>query len=261
MIDTLAQFFGRLHPVLLHTPIGVLVALGACEAVALARGAPLDRAVRLTLIWLAALSGLGAGGGGWLLAEHGGYGGSTLTLHRWLGVALTGVILLAAIAATSKKPRVYAALLLASLGVMVPAGHFGATITHGPGFLTEPFRARSASDRADRGTVGQPAALPGFPPDVGAIFLNHCVTCHGESKQKGGLAMHSLDDLLAGADYGPVVVAGDPDESELVIRLFLPLGDEYHMPPEDKPQLTEAEIAAIIAWVESGIPADTAPAP
>lgn len=264
MIEPFVSFLGRLHPVVLHIPIGALVALAACEAAAFARRAPLERGVRLVLIWLTALSGAAAAGAGWLLASEGGYAGSTVTLHRWLGVGLAAGVLLAAVGAAFKRTWLYAGALIASLGLMGPAGHFGGTITHGAGFLTAPFAPESSRARPG-GVPGASevsvAAVPGLPSDVGAMFAAHCVDCHNESKKKAGLAMHTAAALFAGSDYGPVIVAGDPGQSELAIRLRLPLDDEYHMPPEDRPQPTDAEIRTIIDWIAAGAPGDGAGSP
>jgi hypothetical protein len=66
----------------------------------------------------------------------------------------------------------------------------------------------------------------------------------------------SLQDIRKGGESGALWVAEDPDNSLLVERLLLPLDHDDHMPPKDKAQLTDDEIAFISLWIEDG--ADTA---
>lgn len=253
MNDAIPDFLGRTHLVLLHVPIGVLVALAAFEALALARCQPADRSVRLLLVWLAAVSAASTAGAGWLLASDG-YAGQTLDLHRWLGVALAAALVIAALASSLDRRFWYPAAVAVALALLVPTGHFGGTITHGDGFLTAPFRAPAGNSPARSVTEVVEISIPGLHADVGAVFATYCVECHNDTKKKAGLAMHTADALFAGSDYGPVVVAGDPDESELAIRMLLPIEDEYHMPPEDRPQPSESEIHTVVEWIAQQSP-------
>lgn len=258
MLDQLLQFGGRVHPMVLHVPIGVLAALAACEAWGLLRRRPLEREWRRLLCLLAFGSALAAGGSGWLLAEEPGYGGQTLTLHRWLGVALVAVLALASIGALAGRTRLYGAMIVAALALMGPAGHLGGSMTHGENFLTAPFRKPTAKPERPDPTATDAAegieVLPisVFGSTIMPIFEDKCVSCHNDSKRKGGLAMHTAQALLEGGDTGPAFIAGDPEGSEMIWRARLPLDDEYHMPPEDKPQLTDSELAAIVAWILAG---------
>ncbi|MEZ5324133.1 MAG: c-type cytochrome domain-containing protein [Verrucomicrobiales bacterium] len=79
-----------------------------------------------------------------------------------------------------------------------------------------------------------------------------CTSCHGEKKQKGDLALHTLAALMKGGEDGEVVVAGKSGESTLIKLIELPKDDEDHMPPAKKEQLTAKEIALIKWWVDSG---------
>jgi mono/diheme cytochrome c family protein len=255
LIDAITGLAGRLHPLLVHLPIGTVVALGACELLAMLRGKPLDMGVRLLLAALTGLSAVASAGAGWLLAGEASYAPSqTLTLHRWLGVSVAGLATLTLIAAVAKTPRTYLGLLGAMLVMIGPAGHFGAVLTHGSGYLTEPFRAagpvRTILTPVQIGPVEDEASR--IDPRVAAIFASHCVSCHGESRQRGGLALHRAEAIFAGGDHGPAVAPGDPDASEIVIRLRLPLDDGHHMPPQSRPQTTEAEIDAVVRWIAGG---------
>lgn len=256
LFDQLTGFGGRLHPLLLHLPIGSIIALAACEAWSLFRKNPLDRAVRLLLTAMVCLSATASAGAGWLLASEPSYGVSqTLNWHRWLGVSVAALTTLTLVAAVMKRPRVYLGLLGATLLVIGPAGHFGAAITHGPGYLTEPFRSKRPPHAPLAAVAVEPAedGTGKIDPRIAAIFATHCVSCHGENRQRGGLAMHTTEALLSGGDDGPALVPGDPDSSEIVIRLRLPLDDQLHMPPESRPQPTENEIDAVVRWIAEGV--------
>ena len=88
-----------------------------------------------------------------------------------------------------------------------------------------------------------------FARDVRPIFARNCVSCHGEKKQKAGLRLDRKQDAMIGGDSGAMLIAGKPDESELIARVTAD-EPEYVMPPQGN--LTDAEIATIRAWVVAG---------
>lgn len=88
------------------------------------------------------------------------------------------------------------------------------------------------------------------PSEVQAIFDANCVLCHGGEGATLGLDLSSLDGTLAGSDRGAVVVTGDPEASELILRVR---GDRQpRMPLTGPPWLSDDEIALLTAWVASG---------
>lgn len=85
--------------------------------------------------------------------------------------------------------------------------------------------------------------------DLVAPILNaKCVSCHGEEKQKGKLRVDTVAFMMEGESLVP----GKPDESILLERVYLPLDDDDHMPPEDEPQLTKQEVDVLTFWVKAG---------
>jgi len=238
----LGSFVGRFHLVLLHLPIGFLAVLVVIELAAFRprwRGAsaatPLVLAITVAGSWLTA-------GLGWLLAGAEGYEGSLLQWHRWTGLSAAVLTVPLCVAHLKDKRRVYRLLLGVTVGVTGTAGHFGGSLTHGRGFLTEhapewvrPFVSRSK------------------PAGGGIQVLDtYCVSCHGEEKQKGGLRLDSREAILAGGDSGRAVVPGDPDASPLLRRVSLPLEHDDHMPPEGKPQPTAKEVQRLREWINAG---------
>ena len=89
-----------------------------------------------------------------------------------------------------------------------------------------------------------------FARDVQPIFRQHCVECHGTKKARGRLRLHNPDHLAKGGQSGPVVVAGNSEQS-LLMRRVLGLDDEDRMPLDADP-LTDAELAILRGWIGSG---------
>jgi hypothetical protein len=95
-----------------------------------------------------------------------------------------------------------------------------------------------------------------FPELVAPILSAKCVGCHGDEKQKGKLRLDSIEAIMKGGSEGETVIAGKVDESSLLQRVYLPLDDDEHMPPEGKDQLTAQETAVLAFWVASGAKPD-----
>lgn len=99
-----------------------------------------------------------------------------------------------------------------------------------------------------------PRTEPDFARDVRPLFEARCFSCHGETKQKGGLRLDRRADAFAGAQFGaePVLVPGDALASTLYQRLVTDVEDE-RMPQKGEP-LTAAEVARVRAWIDAGAP-------
>ncbi len=89
-----------------------------------------------------------------------------------------------------------------------------------------------------------------FERQVQPVLRKYCVGCHGPEEANGELRLDSWEALMAGGEDGKVVVAGRPDES-LLLTVLEP-DAENHMPPEDEPQPSAADVALLRRWVASG---------
>ncbi|MGE3172981.1 MAG: c-type cytochrome domain-containing protein [Planctomycetota bacterium] len=267
--QSLLQLLGRLHPLVLHLPIGLWVGVFVLEFGGALIRRPASRATVATLTWLAAIGTALSALTGWYLALEGGYPPRSIELHRWLGIGSAAVCMLGALLSMLRARGPFRLLLLVGLIGLGAAGHIGSTMTHGADWLTEPFEeprepptpvavngAATGADPADPAPTTPPTrpALPTFAAVVQPILVDRCGKCHGETKSKGDLALHTAKAIAAGGETGPVLVAGRPDDSELVLRIALPLDDDDHMPPEDKPQPTADEVALLRAWIAAGAP-------
>jgi len=272
-IPKLALFLGRFHPTLLHLPVALLLLALLLELVrlpGLRRVVPsFPSTVLDSVLWLAALSGFAAALAGWLLSHEGGYDAGLLDQHLWSGVA-TGIGAFACVLVRSfakMRPeqavlhRLAPALVVGTCGTMIVAAHFGGSLTHGEGYLTEyaptPIRLLAGlpipRDRS-RERLTPVAEREAFEGAVLRIFENHCTACHNPGKLKANLKLDTYEGVLAGGESGPVVLAGDPGSSELLKRVHLPPEDKAHMPPKGKTPLTDDEMAVLAWWIEAGAP-------
>src|SRR5215813_1385812 len=88
---------------------------------------------------------------------------------------------------------------------------------------------------------------PSYARQVKPFLAKYCLECHNAEDAKGGLVMDSYQNLLKGGDNGPVIAAGEPDQSRLVL---LPEGKaKPPMPPKKAKQPKPSEVAVLRAWV------------
>jgi uncharacterized membrane protein len=269
-------FVGRLHPSVVHFPIVLLLMFAGVEFLSW-RGwlatSPITKAAPAVLYvgsWFAIV----AAGIGLFLAQGGGYDLDTFSWHKRLGVIValgaTATYLIrtrrvrgreASVASSAAGPRSARPLAVAlSIAVLVAiAGHLGATLTHGEGYLTrympDPLRKIAGlPSKSSLSTmqIADPAEATVFESFVRPILEDKCVACHNSSISKGGLALDTPEGLLEGSEDGEVIAAGRSTDSELIERIWLPESDDDHMPPEGRPQVTVAEAELIRWWVDDG---------
>lgn len=102
--------------------------------------------------------------------------------------------------------------------------------------------------------AAEPPRAIEFNRDVRPILADHCFQCHGpDAKQrKAELRLDVPDAADSKRDGGPVVVAGQPEKSELWRRINSADPDERMPPPEKGGKLTAAEIATLEHWIIGG---------
>ncbi len=257
----MSLFLGRLHPLLVHLPIGLILLLGLFELLALIPRFKQAAANRGLMLALAVPAAIASAVCGWLLSRGGGYQDQLLQWHKWTGIATAAFCLTAGLFYALGLTKLYRWPLAASVATLFVAGHFGGSLTHGSDYLTKyapaPLR-RLLAGRPEPPPVAaktaDPAQLEAFAGIVQPILENNCVSCHGPDKSKGKLRLDSYAAALKGGGSGLAIVPGKPAESGLVKRIHLPLADEDHMPPEGKPQPSPDELALLQWWVEAGAP-------
>ena len=94
-----------------------------------------------------------------------------------------------------------------------------------------------------------------FKDDVLPVFQEHCTSCHqapnGAGFQASGLDLTSYQGVMKGTKFGPMVVAGNPETSNLMRLLDWQTSPQLRM-PHDKRQLSTCDRDAIRNWIREG---------
>ncbi|GJM31269.1 MAG: hypothetical protein DHS20C18_02700 [Saprospiraceae bacterium] len=258
------HFIGRFHPLVLHLPIGFLLMGVILEWWSRrTNNAQLRPAVGISLL-ATMVSAIFTAGLGYFLSLEGGYSGTILDWHKWLGFAfaVSSIVLYwlhQNRIKTDKKQAYFFPFLLFSVLLMSVAGHYGGMLTHGSDFLTEnapsPIKKLLGQDDPDAVNEMDLSELDSavvFTNFIQPILKAKCTSCHNPGKLKGELLLHSIEGIKKGGENGAVFVAHKPDESPMTQRIRLPKEAEEHMPPDGKKQVTEEELALLEWWVEQG---------
>jgi uncharacterized membrane protein len=243
------ELVGRLHPLLVHLPIGILLLAILFEWLSVHPSFKILSPALPLIILLGAISTFSSCLTGYLLSQSGDYSGNTISWHQWLAISLSIVSAIywwahyKSFSAGFKRALSIFVLMLVSV-----TGHLGGSLTHGEDYLTENIFAESVIDFSKINLT----KARYYEDLVKPILSQKCYSCHGPSKQKGKLRLDDKAQILKGGKKGVVLVAHKADESELINRLLLPLDEKDHMPPKEKSQLSSIEIGILKEWISSG---------
>jgi uncharacterized membrane protein len=245
------QPVGRMHPLLLHFPIAFLSLSAALAIYRASRKDPQDaiflRIEKALLLAGTLLTGLTLIMG-LFLSREGGYAGDTLSWHKWSGAVaffLASAFYAVAFRKWFGSPAAWTGGLMLLAG-LIATGHFGAGLSHGEGFLTEPITAH----RMHKVVPLEQAVV--FADVIQPILEGKCASCHNTNKLKGELVLTDSMGLRKGGKSGRLFVPGNPDTSLMIERIHLAMEEEKHMPPAGKPQLTKEEMALLASWIHGG---------
>lgn len=278
---------GRLHPLVVHFPIGLLSIAAVIEGVHVWRRRPVPSEAGTYCLAFGVAGALVSASLGTINAGHQTItGDAAVTLERhqlmgWIAVVAAAAALGAGqLARRAGRVRIVAAylgLVFATSAVVGATGHLGGELVYGSEYLTGalPWN-QDASESARAGAVTAPAAASRTTPaplaahaapetgaagqapagdvdfarDVMPILEKTCVECHGPDKVKARLRMDSVAGLQKGGKSGALFKAGDAENS-LIMRRVLGLDGEDQM-PLDKDPLTEAQIDVLRRWIAAG---------
>jgi uncharacterized membrane protein len=246
------DLIGRLHPLIVHLPIGFLVLAFVFELLSLTRKFKKNQKsvpVAVLFGFFAAMASLTTG---LFLEDEGGYDDHLLFKHKLFafitcGFSLTLLLLLAYQKNLEKGKRKVARILLFSM-LMVAltiTGHFGGSLTHGADYLNP----ESNTSVQITPVVKNPELV--FDDIIQPVLAQKCYSCHSSKKQKGQLRLDGKEFILKGGKHGRIL-ADEKQKSLLTQRINLPYDDEDHMPPTEKEQLTGLEIELITEWTKTG---------
>lgn len=263
-MEVINQLIGRLHPIVVHLPIGFIISALLLQWYA-RKNNNADKTVAFLFFW-AGISGTVACSSGYLLYLGEGYSFDTVKFHLWAGIitSLFSFFLYFLLSGKVKKSilrRTLSTLLSLLVFLLVSlTGHLGGSIAHGKDYFTEPLPKNM---KQMLGLEIETVMMPVLTEDdwekailyedlVQPILNTKCVSCHNPKKRKGELQLNDKNGILKGGESGSIIDRNNPEKSPLYSRLILPRDDEDHMPPKDKTQLTKEEIEVIKIWINNG---------
>ena len=93
-----------------------------------------------------------------------------------------------------------------------------------------------------------------FSEDVLPLLKFRCSGCHqpgGEGYEKSGMDLTSYQGVMKGTKFGPMVIPGDPETSNLMRLLDWRVSAEIRM-PHGKKQLSICDRDTIRTWIFDG---------
>ena len=265
-MDVLLQLIGRLHPLIVHLPIGFII-LGLLLQWHDRKTGQFGKVISIIYLW-AGISAALACSTGYLQYLGEGYGFDTVKWHLWSGIATALFCFLMYARLREWKPMDFlskvpvVAFSILFFVLISFTGHQGGNITHGEDYLVEPlpnsiksalgYEIFEEKEIVLNEQNWEEALL--YEDVVNPILNNKCVSCHNPKKIKGELLLDSEEGILTGGENGEVVEANKASDSEIFIRMNLPKDNDDHMPPDGKTQPSKEEIALLGAWLDAGHP-------
>lgn len=249
------EFLGHFHPLLVHLPIGILLIGIILHWLSQKQKYHLLAPAVPTVLLAGCVTAFASCITGYLLSIADDYDKSLVSWHMWMGIGVTLVSLL--LYAKEKNPAFAVDKRILSVGLLILltiTGHLGGSLTHGSDYLSKPLKEIFGEDSVASATIKplanvQEAAV--YKDIITPILQTRCYNCHNANKQKGGLRMDDFSLLMKGGKGGKVIVPGNADGSEMIKRLLLPTDNDDHMPPKEKPQLTESQVALLHWWISN----------
>ncbi len=251
------RFLGRLHIVIVHFPIALLILAGLVELFRSRLDARRNSSAAFACLAFGALSAVFAAWFGWMYAEFDPPGKSlakTLFLHRWSGVAVAGVsVLTLLVSLVARKTQAAPMLFLYRLGLVgcfvtvSVTSHLGGTMVHGEGFLTDVFRPDEGGEAPPpRAAAGLTASGADPVPGDSAGPTRGGVPVQRPPVEPGPAATQPLDVATTGGTSG-AAVAGTLDYERDIAPIFAISCTDCHGQRKRKGGLRLDRHAAIFA--------------
>jgi mono/diheme cytochrome c family protein len=94
-----------------------------------------------------------------------------------------------------------------------------------------------------------------FSQDVKPILDQNCSQCHqagGEGEVASGFNMATYDGLIKGAKFGPMIIAGDAEGSNMLVLMEGRADPSISMPHGQNESVSKQDIQTIRSWIEQG---------
>jgi mono/diheme cytochrome c family protein/uncharacterized membrane protein len=245
-----SELIGHFHPLLVHLPIGILLIAALFQLLALRpKYASMHAAISIALFW-GMISAILSCISGYFLSLTGDYDDELIDTHTWFAIATASISIIAYF--FNRWENEFAKwVILLMVPLIFVTGHLGGSLTHGSDYLTKGFSKDSTVEKEIK-PIADVQEANAYADIIQPIFESKCYGCHNKSKKKGKLRLDEPEFILKGGKDGEVIKPGNADESDMMKRLLLPRNEEDHMPPKEKPQLKDNEIALIHWWIATG---------
>ena len=256
MISELFDFFGSLHPLVVHLPIGFIILTLLVNIIIKKKNNSVRRLI--TLGWFFSfISGAIAALFGWFLGDNNYYFESQIDIHKWTGFAFVGLTFFIWILRTinfNAPSSVNRFFNFTILILILITGHYGGEMTHGKGYLINslPFVKQNKAqtvlltnkyDSLDSIYVYEDLIYP--------ILKEKCIACHNKNNSYGGLDISTFENLVKGGNNSHGIQKGNPYKSSIFKRVSLSQNQPKFMPPSGIPMSFD-QVAVLKWWIENG---------
>jgi uncharacterized membrane protein len=256
MRSELLDFFGSLHPLIVHLPIGIILLTIAIDVFMRNKNNSVRRII--TLGWFFSFfSGLLAALFGWFLGDNGYYFETQISIHRWSGVAFVGLCfiiwMLRYINFRFSLPF-NRSINTTAIILLTITGHFGGEMTHGQNYLYEnlPYVKKEVSVISlTEAQLSKSDSLLVYEDLVYPVLEEKCMSCHNQKTAYGGLNMSAFEDMIKGGNSGAGIQKGNPYKSLIYKRVSFPHDHPKFMPPAGVP-LSYDQVATLEWWIDNG---------
>ena len=101
--------------------------------------------------------------------------------------------------------------------------------------------------------TGEPTVS--YSQDVKPILDQNCMSCHQVGQQgevASGFNMTTYDDLMKGAQFGPMIIAGDVEGSNMLVLMEGRADPSIRMPNGKQKPVSKKDIKTIHLWIKQG---------
>ncbi len=94
-----------------------------------------------------------------------------------------------------------------------------------------------------------------FSQDVRPILDQNCIECHqagGSGLEASGFSMETYEDLMKGTRFGPMIIAGDAEGSNMLVLMEGRADPSISMPHGYREPVSAQAMQTIRLWINQG---------